>query len=212
MTEHPSIKHPTRLTTGDFTAATDPISLFFAWFEEAGRQETSDPNAMALATVDADGLPDVRVVLMKEFTAEGVVFFTNYGSRKSDDMTANPVVALNFHWKSLKRQVRVRGEIVKIPEAESDAYFATRHRQSQIGAWASQQSRPLESRAAFEAATEAVAKKYEGQDIPRPPHWGGFRVTPLVIEFWQDRPFRLHDRIEFRRNLEGKWTRTRLFP
>lgn len=211
-TEHPSIKHPTRLTTGDFTETTDPISLFFAWFEEAGRQEPADANAMALATVDADGRPNVRIVLMKEFTADGVVFFTNYGSRKSGDMTANPFAALNFHWKSLKRQVRIRGQIARIPEADSDAYFATRPRQSQIGAWASQQSRQLESRAAFEAATDAVARQYEGKEIPRPQHWGGYRLVPDTVEFWQDRPYRLHDRIEFRRSLEGNWTRTRLFP
>lgn len=140
------------------------------------------------------------------------MFFTTYASRKSGEMNVNPFAALNFHWKSLQRQVRVRGEIIKIPEAESDAYFATRHRQSQIGAWASQQSRPLESRAAFEAATEAVAKQYDGQPIPRPKHWGGFRLIPRSIEFWQDRPYRLHDRIEFRRSLEGNWVRTRLFP
>jgi len=211
-TDSTSIKHPIQLTSDDFTRAEDPFSLFSAWFGEASASEPSDPDAMSLATLGADGLPDVRIVLLKAFGPDGFVFFTNYESRKANEIAAHPRVALNLHWKSLKRQVRIRGEVDKIDAATSDAYFAGRPRQSQIGAWASQQSRPLDSRATFEAATEAVAATYEGREVPRPPHWGGYRVSPFSIEFWQERPFRLHDRIEFRRDQTGNWIRTRLYP
>lgn len=208
----PSIETPNRLTSDDFTASAEPFSLFSAWFEEARASEPSDPDAMALATVDAAGMPDVRIVLLKGFGPDGFVFYTNYQSRKATELAARPIAALNLHWKSLKRQVRIRGMVEKVDGATSDVYFATRQRQSQIGAWASQQSRPLESRAAFEAITEQIAERFADQDVPRPAHWGGFRLRPVSIEFWQDRPFRLHDRIEFTRDASGNWTKTRLFP
>lgn len=208
----PSMKHPIQLTSDDFTAADDPFSLFAAWFSEASRSEPADPDAMALATIDDDGLPDVRIVLLKGFGPDGFVFYTNYQSRKGRELAGHPHAALNLHWKSLKRQVRIRGRVAQTDEATSDAYFAGRPRLSQIGAWASQQSRPLESRAAFEAAAEEVTNRFAGLDVPRPPHWGGFRLVPVSIEFWQDRPYRLHDRIEFRQDQAGGWTKTRLFP
>jgi len=213
MTDAPSIEHQERLTRGDFTAAQEPFALFSEWLKEASASEPNDPNAMALATVDPDGLPDVRMVLLKGFDADGFVFYTHLASQKGQELAATPKAALVFHWKSLRRQVRVRGMVSAVTEAEADAYFATRPRQAQIGAWASKQSQPLESRFAFEQAIAREAAKHLVGAVPRPPGWSGYRIAPLSIEFWHDRPFRLHDRIEFRRaSLDSAWTKTRLYP
>jgi pyridoxamine 5'-phosphate oxidase len=202
---------PDPLTSGDFTEAGEPWTLFDRWFAEATQREPNDPNAMALATVDADGLPNVRMVLLKGADANGFVFYTNVESAKGTELSANPKAALLFHWKSVRRQVRARGMVTRVSGAEADAYFATRPRDSRIGAWASQQSRPLESRFAFEKAIALYAAKYAVGEVPRPPYWTGFRLSPLSIEFWQDRPFRLHDRVVFTRS-EGGWMKTRLYP
>ena len=207
------MEHVQPLKSGDFTAAEDPLALFALWFEEAKRTEAADPNAMALATVDADGLPNVRMVLLKGVDQRGFVFYTNFESRKGRELAAHPKAALSFQWKSLARAVRVRGEVERVSEAEADAYFATRPRGAQIGAWASKQSAPLESRLAFEKAIALTTAKYPIGAIPRPPHWSGFRVLPMTMEFWHDRPFRLHDRIEYRRDAPGQpWRKTRLYP
>jgi pyridoxamine 5'-phosphate oxidase len=213
MSDTTPIEHPSWLTSGDFTEADEPMRLFTAWFEEAVRSEPRDPHAMALATVDADGLPDVRMVLMKGLDERGFVFYTNLDSAKGRELTAQPKAALNFYWKSLNRQVRVRGPVEPVDDAEADAYFATRPRLAQIGAWASKQSAPLESRMAFEKAVALYTAKYAIGAVPRPPNWSGYRVLPLILEFWHDRPYRLHDRIEFRRNdLGAAWSKTRLYP
>lgn len=207
------MKHPGWLTTGDFTEADEPFALFASWFEDARAKEPADPNAMALATVDAGGLPDLRMVLMKGFDESGFTFYTNTTSKKGRELAGNAKAALLFHWKSLNRQVRVRGPVEPVSADEADAYFATRPRQAQIGAWASQQSSPLESRFAFEKAVALYAAKHAIGEIPRPPHWSGYRVIPHAIEFWHDRPFRLHDRIEFTRTTPGAdWVKTRLYP
>jgi pyridoxamine 5'-phosphate oxidase len=213
MSDTTSIKHPPWLTSGDFTDTEEPFRLFASWLEEAGRSEPADPNAMAVATVDADGLPNVRMVLLKGFDAQGFVFYTNLESQKGRELTAHPKAALNFHWKSLARQVRVRGPVEPVSDAEADAYFASRAKLSQIGAWASRQSSPLESRLAFEKAIALHTAKHAIGAVPRPPYWSGFRVVPLRIEFWHDRPFRLHDRIEFRRDrVGGAWSKVRMYP
>jgi pyridoxamine 5'-phosphate oxidase len=213
MSDSAPIERPTWLTSGDFTEADEPWRLFAAWFEEAVRREPADPNAMALATVDADGLPNVRMVLLKGVDDRGFVFYTNLESSKGRELERAPRAALVFHWKSLTRQVRVRGTVEQVTDAEADAYFATRPRLAQIGAWASRQSEPLESRLAFEKAVARYTTKYVVGPVPRPPFWNGFRVVPQAIEFWHDRPFRLHDRIEFRRSRPGEpWTKTRLYP
>jgi pyridoxamine 5'-phosphate oxidase len=199
--------------TGDFSQATDPFSLFQSWLDEAKASEINDANAMALATVDADGLPDVRMVLMNGFSPDGFVFYTNTQSAKGRELDGQPKAALVFHWKSLRRQVRVRGPVSRVSDEQADAYFNSRPRESRIGAWASEQSRPLESRFALEKRVAMFAAKYAVGSVPRPPHWTGYRVTPLSIEFWQDRPFRLHDRVCFSRQAtDGPFTSERLYP
>ena len=199
------------LTIGESFSGTDPFELFSAWLAEATQSEPNDPNAVALATVDPAGLPDVRMVLMQYFDASGFTFFTNYESAKGRELLASHKAAMCFHWKSLRRQVRVRGEVQTVSAAEADAYFNSRPRGSRIGAWASQQSRPLKSREALQQAVADVAERYAGGDIPRPDHWSGFRLKPDAIEFWHDRPFRLHDRVQFTPAGSG-WIQTRLYP
>ncbi len=199
------------LTSPDFTQATDPIALFATWLGDAEKSEPNDPNAMALATVDGDGMPDVRMVLLKGFDPEGFVFYTNFESAKGTQILRTMKAALCFHWKSLRRQVRVRGPVEIVSDAEADAYYQTRPRGSRIGAWASKQSRELESRMALEKAVASYTARYAIGDIPRPAHWSGFRIKPVAIEFWHDRPFRLHDRLRFEREGEG-WTTAKLYP
>jgi pyridoxamine 5'-phosphate oxidase len=213
MSDTAPIEHPTWLTSGDFTQADEPLRLWQAWFDEATGAEPRDPNAMSVATVDGDGMPDVRMVLLKGVDARGFVFYTNTESRKGRELAANPKAALLFHWKSLNRQVRVRGPVEHVTAPEADAYFATRPKGAQIGAWASQQSRLLESRLAFEKAIALYTAKYALGTVPRPPHWSGYRVVPISMEFWHDRPFRLHDRVEFRRTAVGAaWNKVRMYP
>lgn len=203
----------TGLTTGDFTQAAEPFRLFAEWLEDAGKSEINDPNALALATVDADGLPDVRMVLLKGLDDHGFVFYTNFESAKGQEILGSMKAAMCFHWKSLRRQVRVRGPVEIVTDAEADEYFASRPRGSRIGAWASRQSRPLESRFALEKAVAEYTARHAIGDIPRPPHWSGFRIRPVQVEFWHDRPFRLHDRVVFKRETpEGDWEKTRLYP
>ncbi len=199
----------------DFTLADDPWALFHAWMEEAKRAEPEDPNAMALATAGTDGLPDVRVVLLKGVDARGFVFYTNVESAKGVELGENPQAALVFHWKSLRRQIRARGAVTRVSDAEADAYYASRPRDSRLGAWASRQSRPLADRATFEAAIGEAAARHPGEAVPRPPYWTGFRIAPESLEFWQDRPFRLHDRVRFTRadgDSSAGWERARLYP
>lgn len=193
-------------------AESEPFALFARWLQEAKQKEPNDPNGMALATADADGFPDVRMVLLKGVDS-GFVFYTNAESAKGAQLEANPRAALCFHWKSLRRQVRVRGVIAAVGEAEADAYFATRDRGARIGAWASQQSRPLEDRRALEKRIAEFAAKFGLGEVPRPAHWRGYRLIPLSLEFWRDRPFRLHDRLVFRREgADAPWSRERLYP
>ena len=196
-----------------FTERRDPFALFGEWLKDAEKAEPNDPNAMALSTVDEGGLPNVRMVLLKGFDDRGFVFYTNFESQKGQEILGTMKAAACFHWKSLRRQVRVRGVVEEVTKAEADAYFTSRPRDSRIGAWASQQSRPLESRFALEAAVAAHAIKYAIGDVPRPAYWSGFRIKPVSIEFWHDRPFRLHDRVVFRRSgAEAEWTKARLYP
>ena len=197
--------------SSDFVNAADPFALFETWLEEAERTEPNDPNAMQVASVDADGLPDVRTVLLKGFDRRGFVFYTNYESAKGTQIMAARKAALVFHWKTRRRQVRARGPVEIVSDEEADAYYASRPRGSRIGAWASEQSRPLASREDLLERTRALEAKYEGRDIPRPPHWGGLRIVPQQIEFWQDGEFRLHDRVVFVRSANG-WAGQRMNP
>jgi pyridoxamine 5'-phosphate oxidase len=213
MSDTAPIEHPTWLTGGDFTQADEPVRLFAAWFAEAKRAEPINPDAMALATVDASGQPNARMVLLKGFDARGFVFYTNVDSAKGHELAAAPKAALTFYWKTLQRQVRARGTVAPVSKEEADAYFATRSRMAQIGAWASKQSSALESRMAFEKAIALSTAKFAIGTVPRPPFWSGYRVMPTEIEFWHERPFRLHDRIMFTRaELNAPWTKTRLYP
>ncbi|MBB2796884.1 UNVERIFIED_ORG: pyridoxamine 5'-phosphate oxidase [Rhizobium pisi] len=201
------------LTSGDFTESGEPFKLFAEWLKEAEASEPNDPNAVALATVDEDGLPNVRMVLLKGFDDDGFVFYTNFESQKGREILGQRKAAMCFHWKSLRRQVRLRGPVENVSDAEADAYFKTRARGSRIGAWASKQSRPLESRFALEKAVAEYTARYALGEIPRPAHWSGFRIRPTSIEFWKDQAFRLHDRIEFRRpSPVGAWEKVRMYP
>jgi len=191
---------------------TDPFQLFDEWLTEASASEPNDPNAMALATADAAGDPTVRMVLLKGHGRDGFVFYTNEASEKGQQLRENPSAALLFHWKSLRRQVRIEGEVARVSDDQADAYFATRSRDSQLGAWASDQSRPLESREAFEQRYEEMKRRFEGQDVPRPPYWGGFRLAPRIFEFWQDREHRLHERRVFLAQPDGGWDEGLLYP
>ncbi len=191
--------------------STDPFELFQDWYAQARETEINDSNAMALATVAPNGQPSVRMVLLKGHGPDGFVFYTNRESRKAQELGDGSKAALLFHWKSVRRQIRIEGPVTRVSDAESDAYFATRHRDSQLGAWASDQSRPLDTRETFEARYEEIRQRFEDGDVPRPPHWGGYRVTPLRIEFWQDREHRLHERRVFTWLGDG-WSEGLLYP
>lgn len=190
----------------------DPYDLFAEWLKDAEAKEVNDPNGMALATVGADGMPSLRMVLLKGVDSEGFVFYTNYESKKGTQLLGHAKAALLFHWKSLRRQVRVEGEVTQVTAAEADAYFASRPKQSQIGAWASQQSRPLASKFELEKRVALYAARYGLTGVPRPPHWSGFRIHPRYLEFWQDGAFRLHDRLVYHREGSGTWRTERLYP
>lgn len=191
----------------------EPLHLFHEWFEEAKLKEPNDPNAMSLATIDPSGQPNVRMVLLKDYDERGFVFYTNCESTKGRELTATPKAALCFHWKSLRRQVRLRGPVEPVTAAEADQYFASRPRESRIGAWASRQSRPLESRFALEKSVAKYTARFALGQVPRPPDWSGFRICPLTFEFWKDRPFRLHERLLFTRSRpDASWTILRLYP
>jgi pyridoxamine 5'-phosphate oxidase len=201
----------TQLTNSDFTQSSEPFALFAQWLADATKSEINDPNALSLATVDASGMPNVRMVLLKGFDERGFVFYTNFESAKGKEILGAMKAAMGFHWKTLLRQVRVRGNVEIVSDAEADEYYASRARGSRIGAWASKQSRPLESRFALEKAVAEYTAKHPVGNIPRPAHWSGFRVIPTEIEFWHDGAFRLHDRVKFMRDGDG-WTKTRLYP
>ena len=191
----------------------DPLELFAAWYAEADKSEPNDPSALSLATVGPDGTPAVRMVLLKGFDASGFVFYTNHESRKGEHLLAHPKAAMLFHWKSLRRQVRLEGPVSQTTSVEADAYFDTRARGSQIGAWASDQSRPLESRFALEKRVAELGARHLIGKVPRPAHWSGYRLQPVLIEFWQDQPFRLHDRLEYSRPSAGApWSTRTLYP
>lgn len=200
------------LKSGDFTERDEPFRLFAEWLHDATQSEPNDPNALALATVDPDGMPNVRMVLLKGFDERGFVFYTNFESAKGGEILSAKKAAMCFHWKSLRRQVRIRGPVEVVSDEEADEYYASRPRGSRIGAWASKQSRPLESRFALEKAVAEYTAKFAVGTIPRPSHWSGFRIVPQSIEFWHDRPFRLHDRVVFIRNKKGDWQTERLYP
>jgi pyridoxamine 5'-phosphate oxidase len=207
------MKHPAELTFSDFPDAAEPFGPFEAWMAEAKFSEPRDPDAIALATVDAGGMPNVRMVLLKGWGPEGFVFYTNRESVKGRELEGQGKAALVIYWKSLSRQVRVRGPVSPVAPAESDIYFSTRPRGARVGAWASQQSRPLKDREELKAAVARIEAQYDGKDVPRPPHWIGYRIAPLSVEFWQEQPFRLHDRVVFSRTaLDQPWTRSRLYP
>lgn len=218
MSSTDDIPVPSPEIAPDFSGATDPFQLFDVWMAEATRAEPGDPNAMSLATVDASGMPDVRIVLLKSIDGatvadRGFVFYTNFESAKGRELLANPKAALLFHWKSLERQVRIRGPVSLASHGEADAYFASRPRLSRIGAWASHQSRPLSDRDVLEAKVRHFEAKFPDDAIPRPAYWSGFRVLPVEMEFWMSRPYRLHDRIVFRRDApRDSWHKTRLYP
>lgn len=199
-------------TSAQAISGSDPFAIFEAWFADAKASEPNDPNAMALATAAVDAAPSVRMVLLKGHGPDGFVFYTNFESRKGLELAANPQVALLFHWKSLRRQVRIEGRITEVTAAEADAYFASRHPESRLGSAASDQSRPLASRDVYLNRVESLRAQYPDGSVPRPPHWSGYRVTPHAIEFWHDREFRLHERRRFTRLAEGGWTSSLLFP
>jgi len=196
---------------GDVFTIGDPFALFAEWLALAGTTEPNDPNTMALATVDEAGLPDVRMVLLKDFDACGLTFYTNVESAKGRQLAANPKAAICFHWKTIRRQVRFRGDVTPVCREEADEYFASRARGAQLGAHASAQSRPLKDRASLEAAIATLDKEFDGADVPRPAHWSGYRLKPAEIEFWVNRPFRLHDRLQYLRK-DGEWVKRTLYP
>ena len=201
------------LTSRDISEVNDPLSVFAQWLKDAEVSEPNDPNAAALASVDSEGLPNVRMILLKGFDERGFVFYTNFESQKGEEILQQKKAAMCFHWKSLRRQVRIRGDIEVVSNQEADEYYNSRARGSRIGAWASKQSRPLESRFALEKEVAKFTAKYALGEVPRPPHWSGIRIIPTYIELWKDGAFRLHDRIVFRRaSSNEEWTKTRFYP